>query len=78
MQLLAQKIYAQDKMTEQALWIGEVAALGLDLQTLHQYSQQIRAVTAEDLQRVAQQYLKIQHVTIAELIPKIDNKEART
>jgi zinc protease len=42
---------------QQAALIGNTLMLGRDLDTLNTYEQRVKAVTAEDIQRVAKQYL---------------------
>ena len=62
-------IYSQDSTFYRALQLGEYAMLG-DWKLIQQVIPGIRAVTAEDIQRVAQTYLKEENRTVGVLIPE--------
>jgi zinc protease len=61
--------YGQDSLFYRALQLGEYAALG-DWSLILKVVPGIRAVTAADLQRVAQTYLSEDNRTIGLLIPE--------
>jgi zinc protease len=61
--------YGQDSLFYRAMQIGEYAALG-DWSLIQKVIPNIRAVTAEDLQRVAKTYLTEENRTVGLLIPE--------
>ncbi len=70
-QTRAQFAYSSESVTYEAYWLGfsqVVATLGW----LDTWSDQLRAVTAADVQRVAQQYLTPDRQTIGHYIPKLE------
>lgn len=62
-------VYAQDSLFFRAQQLGEYAALG-DWKLITQVIPGIRAVTAADIQRVAQTYLREENRTVGVLIPE--------
>lgn len=69
MQVLANQTYAQDSIMGQAMQLGSFAAVGLPWQLATQFSQHIQAVTAAQVQAVANTYLVPTRLTIAHLRP---------
>ena len=61
--------YGQDSLFYRAMQIGEYASLG-DWSLIQKVIPGIRAVTAEDLQRVAKTYLTEENRTVGLLIPE--------
>ena len=68
-QVVASNIYEQDSSFYQAMKIGQLEAVGLDWKLADDYVDRINAVTAEQVQAVAKQYLVEEQLTIAELDP---------
>jgi zinc protease len=62
-------IYGQDSLFFRAQQLGEYAMLG-DWRLIQKVIPGIRAVTAADLQRVAQTYLREENRTVGILIPE--------
>jgi len=66
---IAEHVYSCDSMSDQALEIGMLEAVGLSWQVADNYPAQIQAVTANDVQKVAQKYLLPERQTVVELTP---------
>ncbi|MFC0242049.1 M16 family metallopeptidase [Rhodopseudomonas telluris] len=56
-QLIAEAIYAQDNQATLARWYGAAVTTGLTVQDIQTWPDRIRAVTAEEVRAVAQQFL---------------------
>lgn len=69
-QVIANEIYARDSMTQQALQIGTLASVGLSPELVDEYVSNINAVTAEQVQQVAQRYLTPERLTVGILMPE--------
>lgn len=69
-QVVASSIYEQDSSFYQAMKIGILETVGLGWETRDEYVDQINAVTAAQVQQVAQKYFVGEHLTVAELIPQ--------
>ncbi len=77
-QVVASNVYQLDSVFYQAMQIGALETVGLDWRLLDEYVDRIRAVTAEQVQAVAQKYLIEDRLTIAELVPlPMDGKPRR-
>lgn len=75
-QLVASKVYELDSVFYQAMQIGTLETIGLDWSLIDRYVEQMRAVTAEQVQAVARKYLKDESLTVAVLEPlPMDNKQ---
>jgi zinc protease len=68
-QLRASKVYELDSLFYQGMKIGLLETVGLDWQLFDAYLDNIKAVTAEQVQAVARQYLIDKNLTVAELEP---------
>jgi zinc protease len=73
-QVIAERVYEQDSVFYQAMEIGMLETIGLDWKMSDQYIDNIKAVTAEQVQAVANKYLTQDNLTIARLKP-ITEKE---
>ncbi len=72
---VADKVYARDSIVYQAMQIGMLDAAHIDWHVADEYVGRIQAVTAEQVQSVARQYLLDDNLTVAILDPQpIDPK----
>lgn len=69
-QLIAQKTFQLDSVFAQAMEMGMLETLGLGWQTADKYVDHINAVTAEQIQKTAQQYFQENNMTEAQLLPE--------
>lgn len=69
-QIIAQKTFEKDSIFGQGMEIGLLETVGIGWQRASQYSDEIRKISAEQLQTVAQRYFKDDAMTIAKLIPE--------
>ncbi|MGD2052675.1 MAG: pitrilysin family protein [Gammaproteobacteria bacterium] len=69
-QVVAASVYEQDSSFYQAMKIGIMETVGLGWKTRDEYVERINAVTAEQVQAVAQKYFIETQLTVAELIPQ--------
>jgi len=69
-QVLAQEIFGRDSISEQATRIGMLETVGLPWQLADQIVDKVKAVSASDIQAVAQKYFDRKRLTIAELVPE--------
>jgi zinc protease len=67
--VVAEAVYEQDSMFGQAMTIGSLAVIGLDWRLKNRYVANIQAVTAKQVQAVAQKYLIDERTTVAYLVP---------
>ncbi|NPA71329.1 MAG: insulinase family protein [Gammaproteobacteria bacterium] len=65
----ADHVYYRDSIQSQAMIIGTLVSVGLPADTLDHWIDNIRQVTPEQLQAVAQKYLHKDNLTIATLYP---------
>ncbi|MCH9643294.1 MAG: insulinase family protein [Gammaproteobacteria bacterium] len=77
-QVIAQNIYDKDSLTNQAMEIGALTAVGLPWQEGDRFVQHIKAVTPLQIQQVAKQYFRKNRLTIAVLIPKKQKRGAQS
>lgn len=68
-QVVAASVYEQDSSFYQAMKVGILETNGIGWQLKDEYVERIQAVTAEQVQQVAQKYLIDQRLTIATLNP---------
>lgn len=77
-QVIASKVYQQDSAFYQGMQIGILETIGLDWQLSEQYVDKIKAVTAEQVQAVANKYFVDKTLTVAELKPQpLDQQPSR-
>ena len=69
-QVVASSVYEQDSSFYQAMKIGILETIGLGWEIKDDYVERINAVTAEQVQQVAQKYLVDNQLTVAELVPQ--------
>ena len=74
-QVVAAKIYGLDSVFYQGMQIGTLETVGLNHKQLDEYVAQVRKVTPEQVQAVAQKYLVDDGLTVAVLEP-VNDKEA--
>jgi zinc protease len=70
-QVLAADVYEKDSMFYQGLVLGLLETNGLGLHKADEYVEKVQAVTAEQIQAVAQKYFTEKGRTVAELVPEI-------
>lgn len=69
-QLIAGKVYEQDSLFYQAMQLGMLETVGLGWELADTYVERISAVTPEQIQAVARNYLVPDHLTVAVLDPQ--------
>ena len=69
-QLVAGQIYKLDSMFAQAMEIGQLEAVGISYKLDQRMLEKLQAVTAAQVQTVAQKYLRDDVLTVAELDPQ--------
>jgi len=69
-QVIAGDVYEKDSVFYQAMVIGTLETAGLKWQMADEYLERIKAVTAEQVQQVAQKYFVDTHLTVAVLEPQ--------
>jgi zinc protease len=74
-QVIAGKVYERDSMFYLAMQVGMLDSSGYDWRLLDQYVDNIRKVTAEDIQRVANKYFDVTQLTVATLWPEKEATE---
>lgn len=77
-QVAASEVYQRDSVFYQAMQIGMLETVGLDWEVGEDYAENIRAVTAEQVQAVAREYLRPERLTIAVLDPQPLDDAGRT
>ncbi len=68
-QVVAAKVYERDSNFYQAMQIGTLETNGLSYKLVEEYLDRIKAVTPEQIQKVAQKYLVDDRLTVAVLEP---------
>ncbi|MDP1899429.1 MAG: pitrilysin family protein [Rubrivivax sp.] len=76
-QVIAADVYQRDSLFYQAMQLGEYAIAGLPPEALARRVDKLRAVTAQDVQAAAQQWLKDDQLSVAELDPQTLKPQAR-
>jgi zinc protease len=69
-QILADKTYQQDSLSDQAYLIGVFNGVGLGWQEYNHYVEQVNAITPAQVQHVAQKYFVPERLTVAVLEPQ--------
>jgi zinc protease len=69
-QLVAAQIYKLDSMFAQAMEIGQMESVGISYKLDNRMIEKLQAVTAEQVQAVAQKYFGDDSLTVAELDPQ--------
>jgi len=75
-QVVAGQVYQQDSTFYQAMEVGMLDTIGLPWQLKDEYVEKILAVTAEQVQQVANKYLNDDGLTVAVLEPLAINGDA--
>lgn len=68
-QLISQRVFSQDSITAQANRIGRIESLGRSWRSLEDETARLEAVTAQQIQQVAQKYLSADALNVARLLP---------
>jgi zinc protease len=77
-QVTAAKIFELDSVFYQAMQIGMLETVGLQWQEADRYAERINAVTAEQVQQVAREFLTDENLTVAILEPlPLNNSKKR-
>lgn len=69
-QLIAQKTFEQDSIYNQAMEIGLLETIGLGYSVASHYAERIHAITAKQIQQIAQRYFIDANLTEAIMTPK--------
>jgi zinc protease len=69
-QVIAADVYQRDSMFYQAMQIGTLETIGYSHKMLKDYPARLGAVTAQQVQAVAQKYLRKDNMTVAVLDPQ--------
>ena len=69
-QILTGRVYEQDSIFFQAMQLGILETVGIGWQADEVFDEKIRAVTAEQIQKVAKKYLTDERLTVAILDPQ--------
>ncbi len=69
-QTVASKVFEKDSVFSQAMQLGVLVTVGLDWRLADTYVDNLKAVTAEQVQAVARKYLIEDNLTVAELDPQ--------
>ena len=76
-QLIAQKTYGQDSVSDQASEIGSIVSVGLDLKVIDEYKDEINKITPQQIQEVSRKYMIPERMTEGQLSPlPIDSQTA--
>ncbi|MFZ5757081.1 MAG: M16 family metallopeptidase [Pseudomonadota bacterium] len=68
-QVVAEMVYDQDSLAGQAQLIGALASMGYDWRLKDRWADNIRQVSASDVQRVAKKYLVDDRLTVGRIVP---------
>ncbi|MGH7230679.1 MAG: M16 family metallopeptidase [Nitrospiraceae bacterium] len=75
-QIEADYIFGQDSMFRQAMLLGQVETVGVGWHHIDKFLERIRAVSVQDVQRVAKHYLVPESRTVGILIPAPPSTDA--
>jgi len=73
-QVIASKVFERDSMFYTGMQIGMLDSVGLDWRIMDTYVDDIKNITAEDVQRVAREYFDSSQLTVATLWPEQESK----
>ncbi len=73
-QVIASKVFERDSLFYTGMQIGMLDTMGFDWRLLDSYPDEIRAISAEDVQRVAKKYFSDNQLTVATLWPESKQK----
>jgi zinc protease len=74
-QVTASEVYKRDSLFYQAMQIGQMESIGLGHKAIPVMLEKLRAVTAEQVQQVAREFLQDDNLTVAVLDPQpLDGK----
>lgn len=74
-QILADNVYLQDSMFQQALVLGIYQAVGLSFEQANDFIPSIEAINSDDIMRVANKYFDFKRKTTAYLLPEQGGSE---
>ena len=74
-QVLAADVYEKDSMFYQGLVLGLLETVGLSWEKADEYVEKVQAVTAADIQAVANKYFTPRALTVGELVPDVAQQE---
>jgi zinc protease len=69
-QVMAGEVYKRDSVFYQAMQIGQLESIGLGYQAIPVMLEKLQAVTAEQVQQVAKEFLQDDNLTVAVLDPQ--------
>ncbi|MDE2311056.1 MAG: insulinase family protein, partial [Betaproteobacteria bacterium] len=69
-QVTASEVYKRDSVFYQAMQIGQLESIGLSYKDIPLMLQKLQAVTAQQVQEVAREFLKDDNLTVATLDPQ--------
>jgi zinc protease len=69
-QVMAGEVYKRDSVFYQAMQIGQLESIGLGHQAIPVMLEKLQAVTAEQVQQVAKEFLQDDNLTVAVLDPQ--------
>lgn len=75
-QVIAADVYQRDSLFYQAMQLGEYVTAGLPPEALARRADKLRAVTAQEVQAAARQWLNDDQLSVAELDPQTLNPQA--
>lgn len=74
----AQYVFHQDSIQAQAMILGSLVSVGLPIETYDHWVENLRKVTPQSVQAVAQKYLTRDKVTVASLLPNGETANPQT
>jgi zinc protease len=76
--LIADAVYAQDSQVTLARWYGAALATGQTVDMVRTWPDRIRAVTADDVQQAARNWLDIRHSVTGYLVKSLQPQESHS